>query len=292
MAEYGNGLLLAVVGFQHPRPLRPCVAGSAGLRRAGHHFQLHDARAALTDGSAYAVVARVAAADDQHLFALGRDGLAVGEIRVQQALGHAGQVVHGEADSLGVPSGYADIPGLFCAAAQNYRVIILFQLLGGDVPPHVGVGDKLDALVFQNLHPAVNDPLFQLHVGNAVHQQAAHPVGTLVHGHLVAALVQEVGNGQPGGTGADHRHPLSGTRRWRNGVDRAAFVAVLHDRPLVFLHRHGRPRRHAAGAGGFAQRRADPAGEFRIAVGGNEPLRRQVPPPLIYQIVPLGDEVI
>ncbi|MBD9149666.1 MAG: hypothetical protein EGQ14_02415 [Spirochaetia bacterium] len=89
-----------------------------------------------------------------------------------------------------------------------------------------------------------------------------------------------------------HRHPLSGARRWRDGVDCAAFVAVLHDRPLVFLHRHGRPRGHAAGTGGLAQRRADPAGELRVAVCGNEPLRRQVPPPLIHQIVPLGDEVI
>ena len=292
MAEHGNSLLLAVVGFQHPRPLRPCVAGSAGFRRARHHFQLHDTRAALTDGGAYAVVARVSTADDQHLLALGRDGLAVGEIRVQQALSHAGQVVHGEVNPLGVPSGYADVPGLFRAATEYHRVIILFQFLGGDVPPHVGVGDELDALVFQDLHPAVNDPLFQLHVGNAVHQQTPHPVGALVHGHLVAALVQKIGDGQPGGTGADHRHPLSGARRWRDGVDCAAFVAVLHDRPLVFLHRHGRPRGHAAGAGGLAQRRADPAGEFRVAVSGNEPLRRQVPPSLIYQIVPFGDEVI
>ena len=102
-AEPGHALHLAVVHLPDPGPLGPGVGGGplgGGLR---HHFQGHQIGAALPQGGALAVVAGVAAADHQDVLAGGRDGLAVGEFRVQQAAGDAGQVVHREADTLRRP---------------------------------------------------------------------------------------------------------------------------------------------------------------------------------------------
>ena len=53
----------------------------------------------------------------------------------------------------------------------------------------------------------------QLHVGNAVHQQATHAVLTLVYGHFVAALVQVIGNRKAGRTGAYHGNGFAGAGR-------------------------------------------------------------------------------
>ena len=75
-------------------------------------------------------------------------------------------------------------------------------------------------------------------------------------------------------------------------MDDAVFVAVFHNGPLIFLDRYREAGGHAAGTGGFAQGGADPAGKFRVPVGGNQPPHRQVPLALIDQIIPLGNQVV
>ena len=52
-----------------------------------------------------AVVAGVAAADDQHALARGGNRLAVRKVGIQQTAGHAGQVIHRKEDALRVAAG-------------------------------------------------------------------------------------------------------------------------------------------------------------------------------------------
>ena len=58
--------------------------------------------------------------------------------------------------------------------------------------------------------PAVEDPLLQLELGDAVAQQAADAVGALEHGDAVAGAVQLIGRGEAGRPGADDRDALAG----------------------------------------------------------------------------------
>ena len=139
---------------------------------------------------------------------------------------------------------------------------------------------------------AVNDPLFQLHVGDAVHQQAARAVLALIDGHAMAALVEQVGHGQARGTCADDRHGLARAGRGRHGMNGTALVTVFHDGALVFLDRDRVTRDVAAGAGRLAQGGADPARELRVSVRGDQPVHGQIPLALIDQVVPLGDQVV
>ena len=143
----------------------------------------------MANGRAHAVVAGVAAADDQHPLAGGRNRAAVRKAGIQQAAGHACQVIHRKVDALRITAGDIDVAGLLGAAAKHDRIIAGLQLLGADGAANIGIKDKLDALILQNFYPAVDDPLLQLHVGDAVHQQAARAVLALIDRHLVAALV-------------------------------------------------------------------------------------------------------
>ena len=44
----------------------------------------------------------------------------------------------------------------------------------------LGAGDEGDSFVGHQLHAALDDPFFELHVRDAVHQQPADPVGPFV----------------------------------------------------------------------------------------------------------------
>ena len=79
----------------------------------------------------------------------------------------------------------------------------------------VGAGDELDAFGREQIDPPLHDALVELHVRNAVHQQAADAVGPLVDGDGVADLVELGGGGEPGRAAADDRDALAGARRGR-----------------------------------------------------------------------------
>ena len=292
LAKLGNALGLAVVHLQHPGPLRPRVCSGALDRGLRHHFQCHQVGAALPQGSALTVVASVAAANDQHVFTGCIDGPAVSKTRVQQALGHAGQVVHRKVYALGVPAGHVQVPGLFCAAAQHHGIKICQQLLGGHCTAHIHAGAEHHTLGLHQLDPALNDCLVQLHVGDAVHQKAAHAVGTLKHRNGVAALVQVLCHRKPRRAAAHHGNAFAGAGRRRGGSQPVLGVGCLNDGVLVFAHGDAVAGHIPAGAGGLAQGGAHPAGKLREAVGGHQAVERKLPLAVVHQIVPLRDEVV
>jgi hypothetical protein len=127
-----------------------------------------------------------------------------------------------------------------------------------------------DARVGQQLDPAADDVLFQLEAWNAIDQQAAHAVVTVIDMDVVALGAQFLGGGQTGGAGADDPDRLAILTGGRARLDPALLPRGVVD---VFLDRTdgdgavGRLLDHAIA---FAQAilRADATADFREIVGG------------------------
>ena len=153
-----------------------------------------------------AVGAGVAAADDDDVLALGVDEAAV-RVLVENGLGVGGEELHREMDALELAAFDGQIARLGGAGAEDDGVEVLEQLFGGDVFADLGVADELDAFVFEQLDAAQDDFLLvELHVRDAVHEQAAGAVGALEDGDGVAGFVELRG-------GAEARRGRSRRRR-------------------------------------------------------------------------------
>ena len=176
-------------------------------------------------------------------------------------------------------------------AAQHDRVELLAQIGPGQVAANLDAGMKLDAGAAHQVDAAIHQMFFQLHVGDAVHQQPADAVGAFVHRDQVAGAVELIGARQSRRPRSDHRHPLAGAHGRRRRFDPAGVEAALDDRPLGVLDGHRRldDRQHA---GRLAGRRAHLAGELREVVGLVQPVERVAPQPAVHQVVPLRNQVV
>ena len=195
-------------------------------------------------------------------------------------------------DTIGVPAWDIQVAGLFGTAAEDDRVIAVQNLFRRDRPAHIHIGAELNALRLHDLQAALDDVLFQFHIGDAVHQQAANAVSPLKHGHGVASDVQVLGHREAGGAAADDRHALARAGRGRGDFHPALGVSRFHNGVLVFPDGNAAAGHIAAGAGRLAQGGADPAGELRETVGGFQAVERHLPLALINQVVPLRDQVV
>ena len=108
--------------------------------------------------------------------------------------------------------------------------------------------------------------LFQLHIGDAVHQKSAHSVGALKHGDTVASLVELVCHGKAGGTASHYCYFLSGTNLGRLRVGISFFICILYDGILIFLGSHRFPD-EIAGTCRLTECRTYSRSKFRKAVG-------------------------
>ena len=259
-----------------------------------------------------AIRSRIAAADHDHVQARGADVGAVVQLRIEQALGVPRQEVHRVVDAQKFPAGQGQIARHGGSRGQQQGVVILLQLAGIDEanllaallhdPRHVPIGkvlaaadvrprDEFHAFLAQQVDPPLDDGLVQLHVGDAVHQQAADAIGPLEDGDLMADLVQLGGGRQTGGAGADHGDLLAGASFRRVGLDPAFGKAAVDDRVLDVLDRHRRVV-DAQHAGAFAGRRTDAAGEFRKVVRLVQAVQRVPPTAAIDQVVPFRDQIV
>ena len=198
---------------------------------------------------------------------------------------------HGKVNAAEVATGHLQVPGAGGAHAQHQGVVIGPQVVHVDVHADVGVGYKLDALFAQQVDPAVDRLLLELHVGDPVHEQPSDPVGALVHGDLVPLLVQFVGARQAGRSRPHHRHrhsrPLLGDAR----DDEPVLPRPVDDGVLDVLDGNGavdEARDAAALAGGGTHA----AGELGEVVGFVQALNRILPLAVVHEVVPLGDEVV
>src|ERR1035437_8506843 len=287
-APQSGGLFLTVVHLVDLGPLRPRVVVGAGLGRPGQDLELRDALRALADGRADAVGAGVAAADDDDVLAGGGDGRGR---PAEQRLGAGDEEVHGEVDAGQIPTLDSQIARDRGADRENRGVVVLDHLLGRNILANCGAGDELDALGLEELDAAFHDRLVQLHVRDAVHEQAADPIVALEYGHLVAGSVELRGGGQASRPPPANADLLSCGRQRRLGGDPAFEESVLDDLVLDGLDRD-RGLADAEGARAFARRRADAPGELWEVVGLVEADDRFSPLAAIDEVVPFRDQVV
>ena len=99
-------LLMTRGSLERTRPVGPGVLRVVGsFHGAGHDLYLRHALAALAMGRTDAVAARVSAADNQHILALGSDALFLAEIHAGQHAVLLGEQFKGEVYALQVAAG-------------------------------------------------------------------------------------------------------------------------------------------------------------------------------------------
>ena len=188
LAELRGRLLVTVVDAEDPRPFGPgVVVGTLG-RRLGQQLEVDHEVAAVANRRADAVGAGVAATDDDHVLVLGADVLRVLELQSSRLL------VFSSRNSIAkwMPSssrpGIGKSRGRVAPAARTIASFSRRIFLDIDVDADVRVRHELDAFGSQEVDAAFDDALVELHVRNAVHQQAADAVVPLVDGHARARL--------------------------------------------------------------------------------------------------------
>ena len=152
-------------------------------------------------------------------------------------------------------------------------------------------GDKPHPGLTHEINAALHDALVEFHVRDAVHQQAADTVGTLVYGDLVAHLVKLIRSSQAGRAGADDSNLLTCALGGRLGGHPALLERAVNNRVLDILDGHRRIG-DAEHARAFARRGAYAAGELREIVSLVQAINRLAPAVFVDEMIPLGDEII
>src|SRR5215218_4593098 len=160
-------LLMGRVGVQDQGPVGPGeVVGALGrLRAVGEDL---DGGASFAVGVAEAVRARVTAAKDDDVLAGGGDlDLSVcREASHPPVLLH--QVVHRQMDAPEFAARQVEVASLQGTDGEDNGVELALEVFRSRVLADVGVGTELDALLLHDGDAAVDDPLFDFVVGDAV----------------------------------------------------------------------------------------------------------------------------
>ena len=276
-----NSFHLAIVRPQGPRPFRPWIVCGPVHRRSRHHFQLRHADASLPQGSTHTVIARIAAADHNHVLSF---CACFGYSAFQHRLRCRCQEVHCKHHALGIHMLHVQGAGLPRAAAQQHRVIILefFSL-------RFGIQFKPDTLRLHQADPAFHNALGQLHVRNAVHQQSAGAVCFFNHSHFMPQLVQQVCRRQSGRAAANHGHTFSRARRrdprlnpalGKPGLDQIQLIVFIGCRIILQV------------ACLFAQCRTHMSCKFREGCRPQQAAQRLLLLTPVKQVVPLRNQVM
>jgi hypothetical protein len=156
----------------------------------------------------------------------------------------------------------------------------------------VGVGAELDALLFHDGDAAVDDPLFDLVVGDAVSEKATDPIVLLEDDRRVPGPVELLRRGEPGGPAPDDRNLLARTllRRCRPGDDPTLLESPVDDGELYLLYGHGLVV-DGEDARGLARGRAEHPSELREVVGLVQAVYGLLPVLAVDEVVPVGDQV-
>ncbi|ABA48089.1 hypothetical protein BURPS1710b_3715 [Burkholderia pseudomallei 1710b] len=287
---------------QLDRPVRPHERLVLRLGRLRQQLELRDVLRAVAVRRADAIRTRVAAADHDDVLAL-REQL-IGQLvaRVHAVL--LRQELHREMDAGELAPRHRQIARRLRAARDHDRVELVLQRLGRNrLLRHVAdrLGQRIaadeharaerHAFRFHLAHPAVDQPLLELEIGNPVTQQAADPVALLEHRHVVARARELLRGGKARGARADHRDLLA--RLVRGGLrrDPALRPCLVDDRVLDRLDAD-RIVMDAERARRFARRRADAARELREVVRRMQHVDRLTPFLAIHEIVEVRNDVV
>src|SRR5215207_9885775 len=284
-------LLVGRVGVQDEGPVRPGeVVG--GLGRAGAVGQYLYRGAALAVGVAEAIRARVAAAQDYDVLAGGGDrDLRIGrEACRPPVLLH--QVVHSEVDAAELAARHVEVTSLQGADGEDDGVELALEVLRGRVLADVGAGAELDPFLLHNGDAAVEDPLFDLVVGDTVSEEAAESIIFLEHDSRMSGPVELLRRGEPCGP-ATHDGDLPACtllRRRRPGDDPSFLEGPIDDGELYLFYGDGLVV-DGEDARSLARGRAEHPRELREIVGLVQAIYGLLPVLAINEVVPVGDQV-
>mmetsp|Transcript_11490 Transcript_11490/g.22897 ORF Transcript_11490/g.22897 Transcript_11490/m.22897 type:complete len:316 (-) Transcript_11490:127-1074(-) len=193
--------------------------------------------------------------------------------------------------ALEVPPRDGQVPRHGGADAEGERVEVRPELVDVDVLADVGVRHELDALGTQEVDAPVDGVLGELHVRDAVHEEAADAVLPLKDGDGMPHLVELVGGGQPGGAAPHYGdgHPRPDLRN--SGGDVPLVPSLVDYGVLDVLDGDGGVH-EARDARSLARGGADPARELGKVVRGVEAVDGLAELALVDEVVPLGYLVV
>src|SRR5919112_2466240 len=284
-------LLVGWVGVQDEGPVGPGeIVGALGrLRTVGK--DLHGG-AAFAVRVTEAVRARVAAAKDHDVLAGGGDL----HLRVRREAGHPPvllhQVVHGEVDATEFAARHIEVASLQGADGEDDGVELALEVFRGRVLADVGVGSELHALLFHDGDAAVDDPLFDLVVGDTVPEETPDTIVLLEDDGRVPGPVELLRSREPRGPAPDDSNFPPGTllRRCRPGDDPSLLEGLVDDGELYLLYSHGFVV-DGEDAGGLARSRAEHPRELGEVVGLVQAVYGLLPVLAVDEVVPVGDQI-
>ena len=160
-----------------------------------------------------------------------------------------------------------------------------------DIVAHIGTGHEFNALSCHQVETALNDLLVELHIGDAVHQQATNAIRSFQHLDAVARFVELIGSCQARRSGTDDHHFLACPAGGWFWLDPSFGKATVNNGVFNVLDRDcgiGDPQ----DAGTFTGSRTGAAREFRKIVGFMKPVKGFLPATLVNQVVPFRNQVI
>ena len=256
---------MTIVDSENTWPLRPGVVTSARVWRLRNDFQIDDALASMAHRRSDAVITGITTTDYNDVLILRVDEFAIGQLRIEQALGIPMQEFHRHVDSLELPTWNWQVTWLCGPGGQDNRIELFSQVHRTDVATDFSVGPELDTFRGEQVHPALDDVLFQLHVRNAVHQQSADPVCSFEDSDFMSDAVQLSRSSQTSRATSDNGDSLARSFGRRIRLDPALVESVVDDRAFDVLDRDrgiGDPEN----ARSFTRSRTDSPGEFREVV--------------------------
>ena len=165
------------------------------------------------------------------------------------------------------------------------------QLVRLHVLSHIHARDEGDSFLLHNLPLSVHNPLFQLHIRNAVHQQTSDAIGTLEDSDGMSASVQLIRHRKSGGSASHNGYALACPYlgRIRDGI--SLLIGILDNGMLVLLRRN-RITVQTAGTCSLAERRTYSGGKLREIVGLFQPVICLLPVTGVDKVIPLGNQVM
>ena len=288
-AHQSNGFLLAVIGLLNVGPLGPCVVGHRLIGCGGQELKLSYALGTLAHCRAHAIVACVAAANDDDVEALGADS---GLSPIENGLGRRRKVIDRIDHAGRIDIAGAEATRRASTRCNNYSIALLKKLLCHRRICRIGIAGKLDTQLFHKVATTFHDIFLELHVGDTVHEQTAGAVIALNHTHASTTARKLPCRRQTGRTGANHRYEWGILVRRLKATRTARRPLVVGDGTLVIVNGRGLTVHRTQVTGGLAKRWAHAARKLRQRACERQALRGLFPAPAIHQLIPLRDKVM
>ena len=290
------------LGRRQPEELDPFLLGVGDLAHGSRHVgvvaavQAFDRFRALAHRRTHAVHRRIAGADDHDVLADGVERPVV-ELRhpISQPLAvRRRQIVHRREDVAKADPGHGEIARGVDAGGDQHGVMLDAQLFEAGVAADLEVEMELDAASGQKLGAAFDDVLFELEIGDAVHQQAAGTVVAVIDVDLVALAAQLLRRRHAARPGADDAYRLVALAERLGRLDPAHLPGRIGDVLLDGADAHGPVAGLFEHAIALAQAvlGADAAADLGKIVGRGRGLVGLLEPALGRELEPVGNVVL